>query len=189
MPVVVCGARKAAPRFLGGVVVKGSLIRFVRVLLPAFGVAVIGTATAGSTGLAYGNADHPLAQLSVSANCDNPSFPFCAPPPAGVGTGGIWFWIEIDGDGTGDMTGAFCGHTVGGGGGAGAASIKGPVTWTYSTREAAPAGTAFFGTFDPNDRYYLVTLTIGEQWLIPTTVNHYQARLATGVQIQINVAP
>lgn len=132
-----------------------------------------------------------LAQVTVAANCDNPGYPLCAPSPNGVGTGGIWYWAEIDAGGAGDLSGAACGHTVGGvggRGGAGAGSIKGPITWTYSTAEAAP-GAINFGEIDPHDSYYLVTITDGSTWLIPTTTGHYGVKLAPGVQIQITVAP
>jgi hypothetical protein len=164
----------------------------LRVAVAAAALAVIGTTGHMTTAQAYGKADQPLAQLSVSANCDNASFSLCQ--PSAVGLGGIWFWIEIDSNppGTGDMSGAACGHTVGGGGPhqAGASSIKGSVSWSYSTlANGLAAGAVFFGTTDPNNNYYLVTLTIGEKWLIPTTTGHYQVRLATGVQIQMNVAP
>jgi hypothetical protein len=133
-----------------------------------------------------------VAQVEVSANCDNPSFPLCAPFPAGVGTGGIWYWVELDADGSGDLAGADCHHTVGGiggPGGAGAGSIKGSASWAYTTLETAPPGSIFFGTADPNDQYYAVTITDGSTWLIPVTQGHYATRLARGVQLQITVAP
>jgi len=158
-------------------------------------VAVIVAAIAGlgsGKALAYGKADQPLAQVEVSANCDNPSFSLCAPFPEGVGTGGIWYWVELDANGTGDLSGAACGHTVGGAGGpggAGAGSIKGTASWAYTSLEAAPPGAIFFGTADPNDHYYAVTITDGSTWLIPTTTGHYGVKLANGVQIQITVAP
>ena len=41
--------------------------------------------------------------------------------------GGVWLWIALYPDGTGDYSGADCGH-----GGEGAASDKGDVTWHYS---------------------------------------------------------
>lgn len=154
----------------------------IAVVVAAF--AVFGSGSA----LAYGKADQPVAQIEVSANCDNPSFALCAPFPEGVGTGGIWFWVELDGNGTGDLSGAACGHTVGGGG-AGAGSIKGSASWAYTSLEAAPPGALFFGTVDPNDQYYAVTITDGSTWLIPTTTGHYNIRLTNGVQIQITVAP
>jgi hypothetical protein len=137
--------------------------------------------------LAYGRADQPLAQVEVSANCDNPSYFLCQI----VGTGGIWFWVEIDAGGTGDLSGAVCGHTVGGAGGpggAGAGSIKGTATWIAATLESAPPGVPNLAV-DPHDSYYLVTTPIGDQWLIPTTTGHYSFRPIHGVQIQITVAP
>jgi hypothetical protein len=166
-----------------------------RMLLLATAVAAA-AALAGAFGtgkaLAYGHADQPLAQIEVSANCDNASFPLCAPFPNGVGTGGIWYWVELDGNGSGDLSGAACGHTVGGAGGpggAGAGSIEGTASWSYTTLETAPAGAIFFGTADPNDQYYAVTITDGSTWLIPVTTGHYGTKLANGVQIQITVAP
>lgn len=162
--------------------------------LAAAGAMAFGAvqAVSASAAFAYGRADSPLAQVEVSANCDNPSFWLCAPFPEGVGTGGIWYWVELDADGSGDLSGAACGHTVGGvggPGGAGAGSIKGTASWTYSTLETAPQGVIFFGTTDPHDNYYLVTITDGSQWLIPVTTGHYGTKLAPGVQIQITVAP
>ncbi|HEX6030550.1 MAG TPA: hypothetical protein VFY90_03895 [Tepidiformaceae bacterium] len=142
---------------------------------------------------AYGHADQPLAQIELSGNCTNPSFPLCAPPPDGVGTGGIWFWIEIDANGTGDIAGAGCGHTVGGiggPGGAGGGPIKGDVTWSSTDLlSGTAAGGQFFGTIDPNDSYYLVTIPDGEKFLFPTTQGHYSFQPANGVSLQLQVAP
>ncbi|HET7338146.1 MAG TPA: hypothetical protein VFK22_01245 [Candidatus Dormibacteraeota bacterium] len=104
----------------------------LRRLLPIVGLAGVlaaaGAAASGTTGLAYGAADQPVAQVEVSANCDNPSFPFCANV---VGTGGIWFWVELDANHTGDLSGADCGHTIGGGG-AGLARSR-PAQYSGST--------------------------------------------------------
>ena len=170
-----------------------SLLRSRVVSALALTAGAVGMVSAGATSAyAYGKADQPLAQVEVSANCDNPGFPLCAPFPDGVGTGGIWYWVELDANHTGDLSGADCGHTVGGiggPGGAGGGSIKGSVTWSYSTLEAAPPGAVFFGTFDAHDQYYLVNVTDGSQWLIPVTNGHYSASLAPGVQLQITVAP
>lgn len=144
---------------------------------------------------AYGKASQPLAQIEFSGNCDNVSFPFCAPPPNGVGTGGIWFWIEVDAGGGGDIRGSECGHTVGGAGGpggAGAIKVQGDITWTYSNRaDGAAAGAETFpGLVDPNDHYYLITLPGGsDKFLFPTTVNHYSFQPAIGVTLQLQVAP
>ena len=184
-----------------------------RLAVPALVSAIVlaGFAFQHSPALAYGHKDGPLAQIELSANCNNPAFPLCFPPcdPAdtscepcqldgsnaadcgGVGTGGIWFWIEVDTGGTGDISGAGCGHVVGGGGphSAGAGSLRGDVTWSYSSLKDAPAGVNFFGFFDPNDRYYLVTTPDGEQWLFPVTTGHYSFSPVHGVTLQLQVAP
>lgn len=166
--------------------------RKLGMVLAASGALSFGLVQAGMTGaaFAYGKTSQPLAQVEVSANCDNSTFFLCS--PAYGGTGGIWYWVEIDNGGTGDASGARCGHTVGGAGGpggAGAGSVRGPVTWSYSSLESAPPTANFFGTFDPNDDYYLVTFADGSQWLLPVSTGHYGNRLAPGVQIQITVAP
>ena len=108
-----------------------------------------------------------------------------------VGTGGIWFWIEIDTGGSGDISGAGCGHVIGGGGphSAGARSLRGEVTWSYSSFEQAPGGVNSFGFFDPNDQYYLVTTPDGEQWLFPVTTGHHSFSPVHGVTLQLQIAP
>jgi hypothetical protein len=156
-------------------------------------VTMVGVVANTRMAAAYGKADQPLAQIEFSGNCDNPSFPFCAAPPNGVGTGGIWLWTEIDADGTGDIKGSVCNHTIGGAGGpggAGAIPIKGEVQWTYSNlKNGLDAGAQFQGFVDPGDRYYLVTIPGGEKFLWPTTVNHYSQHPTSGVSIQLQVAP
>jgi hypothetical protein len=157
------------------------------VAVVAAAVAALGTGKA----LAYGHADQPVAQLTISANCDNPSFPLCSPDA--VGLGGIWAWVEVDANGTGDMTGAECQHTVHGGGpGSAGAGPLGPsdITWETMTAEDftsqfGPEG-FILGT-DPNDQYYVVN-ELGP-FAFPVTTGHYSVRLATGVQIQATVAP
>jgi len=159
-----------------------------RFLALALGLAVLFALPVSQT-LAYGKADQPLAQIEFSGNCTNPDFPFCAPPPDGVGTGGIWFWIEIDANGTGDIAGAGCGHTVGGvggPGGAGAESIRGDISWTYST--GVPAGAEAFGV-DPTNRYYVVTLDPEDVFAFPVTQGHYSFHPAPGVAIEMTIAP
>lgn len=173
----------------------GTVVRLRNVLaatVAASALLLVAGAVSPGTALAYGAADQPLAQVELSANCDNASFALCQPRPVGVGTGGIWFWVEVDANGTGNLSGADCHHTVGGAsgpGGAGAVSIKQSVTWAYATIAAAASpGVQFFGTVDPTGNYYLIR-TLEGAWLIPTTTGHYSVNLATGVQIQITVAP
>jgi len=148
------------------------------VLISAFGVV----ANAGGA-LAYGAQDQPLAQIEFSGNCNNPDYALCAPPPAGVGLGGIWLWIEIDATGTGDLAGAGCGHVRGVGGGA--ESIRGDITWFKAT---LPPGAFPFWT-DPTNTYYVVTLPGGEPFIFPVTVGHYSFQPVPGVTLQLQVAP
>jgi hypothetical protein len=151
------------------------------VLGAALAIATLGVSASGVS--AYGAADHPLAQIEFSANCNNPSFPLCAPPPAGFGLGGVWMWIEIDANGTGDIAGAGCGHDRAGSGGAG--SIRGDITWWGST---GPQGIAF--AVDPHNLYYNVSLGDGGPPIsFPQTVGHYSFRPAPGVSVQTQIAP
>lgn len=155
----------------------------LRVLLAAaaLAAAALGATTGGVS--AYGHAEHPLAQIEFSANCNNPSFPLCAPPPAGFGLGGVWLWIEIDEGGTGDIAGAGCGHDRAGSGGAG--SIRGEITWTGTT---GAQGLAF--ATDPNNLYYNVNLGDGGPPIsFPQTVGHYSFMPAPGVAVQTQIAP
>ena len=161
-------------------------IRIVRAALLAalLAITTLGLSVAGAS--AYGRADNPLAQIEVSANCNNPSFPLCAAPPAGVGLGGIWLWIEIDQGGTADVAGADCTHLKGV---TGAGSIRGEAPWWSFHGTVAALQAAFPGTFvvgsDPGGNYYVVPFGFA----FPQTVGHYSVRLATGVFIQSQVAP
>ena len=147
----------------------------------ALALATLGMTSSGVA--AYGHADRPLAQIEFSANCNNPSYPLCAPPPAGFGLGGIWVWIEIDAGGSGDIAGAGCGHIKGVGGGA--SSIRGDITWTAST---GAQGLSF--AVDPNNLYYNVSLGDGGPPIsFPQTVGHYSFRPAPGVSVQTQIAP
>jgi hypothetical protein len=158
----------------------------LRLLLAAglLAVATLGASTGGVA--AYGRADQPLAQIEFSGNCNNPGFFLCAPPPAGFGLGGVWFWIEIDANGTGDIAGAGCGHDRAGSGGAG--PIKGEISWTGG----AATGEVFFA--DPQGMYYNVALPgpPGSPPMVlsfPQTQGHYSFKPAPAVTIQLQVAP
>src|SRR6266566_4219021 len=75
-------------------------------------MAVFGTASSAAAN--YG----PLAeyQTAFSFNCNNPSF--CGPNQGGLG--GFWGWAVFNTDGSANAQLTFCGHSVGGGGRAGA---------------------------------------------------------------------
>lgn len=63
-------------------------------------------------------------QIELSANLNGQSAKIL-----GGSGGGVWLWIELNSNHTGDYKGADCGHN---GGGAGAASDTGNVTWQDS---------------------------------------------------------
>ena len=153
----------------------------IRTALVAGLLATAGLIVSASPVAAYGRADAPLAQIEFSGNCNNPGFFLCASPPAGFGLGGIWFWIEVDANGTGDIAGAGCGHDRAGTGGGG--SIKGEVSWFYSP---VPIGPTFFT--DPNGLYYVVDFGDGP-FSFPTTVGHYSFHPAPGVALESQTAP
>jgi hypothetical protein len=145
----------------------------------ALAIATLGASSSGVA--AYGRADHPLAQIEFSANCNNPGYFLCSPQVFGLG--GIWLWIEIDANGTGDVAGAGCGHVRGVGGGAG--PIRGDITWTLTLGAQGES----FGV-DPNDMYYNVSLGGGGPMIsFPQTVGHYSFKPAPAVTIQTQVAP
>ncbi|HZU12094.1 MAG TPA: hypothetical protein VFB58_04575 [Chloroflexota bacterium] len=159
----------------------------VRTLVVLIAVGALLAPTADRT-FAYGTADNPLAQVEFSGNCDDPSFPMCATPPAGVGAGGIWLWMEVDADHTVDFTGSKCDHVLGDVmGTAGAVPLKGTGTWTYST--GIPAGvTAPFR--DPGNQYYVITLSpYPLRFAFPVSQGHYSRHPVPAVSQELTVAP
>jgi len=177
-------------------------IQFVRRTL-VVGVALVAAAAAAVAvppgAFAYGAADHAVAQAEISANCDNPNFPLCAPEPDGVGTGGVWVWSELDADGSMDATVTFCGHVVGGGGPGSAGAGGGPVRtgqwWTISSLADAPAAAfPFFDTSKSYPSYYVMDFFPGSGQddfiaVVPVPQGHYSLRPVAGVTIQTQVAP
>ncbi len=142
----------------------------------ALALGMLGASAGGV--MAYGSASQPLAQLTLSANCDNPSFGLCKI----VGLGGIWAWVEIDAGNTGDMTGAECSH----GSFNGAISIKQDITWeTMSGAQIAQLGIPLFAP-DPTNTYYVVN-ELG--FAFPVTAGHYSFAPVPGVTLQMTVAP
>ena len=158
------------------------LIPALRATLLAAGLAAASLAAGAPSVAAYGAADHPLAQIEFSANCNNPTFFLCQPFPQGFGLGGVWVWIEIDANATGDIAGAGCGHIRGVGGGAG--SIRGEITWSSAT---STAGTMNFA-LDPHSQYYVVNWGDGPV-SFPKTVGHYSWHPVPGVAVSTQIAP
>ena len=165
-------------------------MKIIRVALIAGLLAAATMGFSASGAAAYGHADHPLAQIELSLNCNNPDFPGCQPPPVGFGLGGVWLWIEIDdgdiaGDGLGsaDVAGSVCGHVRGEGGGA--FSVRGEFDWSFSP---TPVGGILFA--DPNG-YYVVDFgpVLGSALSLPVTQGHYSSHPLPGVAIEVQVAP
>lgn len=180
-------------------------------LVTAMGAMALGGAQALSLtpAFAYGSADNPVAQVTLSANCDNPTFSLCAPhDQGGVGLGGIWAWSELDANtgsttsGTMDATVAGCDHVVGGGSpgsaGAGGGRVTTGIWATYaSLGDALAASSHAFPFYDPttySGSVYLMDFGPGTGQhdfvvVVPTQLGHYNQHPAPGVSIQSTVAP
>lgn len=176
------------------------LIRYAALVAAIGAIAVIALAEAGGA-LAYGNADAPIAQVEISANCNNPDFGVCQQ----VGLGGVWTWAELDtagGDGTSgsmDYTLSFCGHTGPGGGPHSAGAFGHPGTgrwWKIDDLSDAPSGAfPFFDTSGYSGPYYVLDFMDGgpEPFMavVPATYGHYSnpGSWPAGAQFQTQIAP
>jgi hypothetical protein len=161
-------------------------VRLIRVSLVGAALAFAALGTTSGSVLAYGKADHPLAQVELSANCVNRNSPLCAPDKFGLG--GIWLWIEVDQGGTADVAGAGCGHVPGVGGEAG--SIRGEFPWVPFQGSLGDLATAFPDVIavgaDSGGSYYVFP-EFG--FAFPVTTGHYALHLDKGVFLQSQVAP
>jgi len=168
----------------------------------AAAVAVVAAVLGTGTAFAYGHADQPIAQVEISANCNNPDFELCQD----VGLGGVWAWAELDtagGDGTQgemDFTFAGCGHSGPGGGAHSAGGFGHPGEgewWTIHSLSDAPAGA--FPFFDPSNTYstyYVLDFFPGSGEddfiaIVPASYGHYSSPSSwpAGAQFQTEVAP
>lgn len=77
--------------------------------------------------------------------------------------GGVWLWITLNSNGTGDYAGSDCGH-----GGTGAASDKGDVTWTSSGGSVAISGVTLNGLGG-----FPITVTV------PAAYGHYTGTIGS----------
>ncbi len=163
-------------------------MRLVRVILVSAALAFAAVGATSGAALAYGKADHPLAQVELSANCTNRNSPLCAPDMFGLG--GIWLWIEVDQGGMADVAGSGCGHVPGFGGGA--QSIRGSFPWELFHGTVADLLAAYANDHvlvvgaDPGDDYYVFP-EFG--FAFPVTTGHYSLHLDKGVFLQSQVAP
>jgi hypothetical protein len=122
----------------------------VRMCLVAGVLAIAAAALTSAPALAdYGTGAQ--YQIELSANI---------PGPQG---GGLWLWVTLNRNGTGDYAGADCGH-----GGVGAASDKGDVTWTSSGGSIVISGVILNGLDG-----FPTTLTV------PAAYGHYTGTLGS----------
>jgi hypothetical protein len=125
------------------------------VTLAGGGVA-LGTA---SPALAYGNGS--VYQVELSANISG---------PAG---GGVWLWIGLDNDGTGDYHGADCGHKNGP-----ATSDGGNVTWTTDGTTVTIKGVVLNGLGG-----FPATVTV------PAAFGHYTGTIGSFITLPSFIPP
>src|SRR6266542_1257902 len=103
-----------------GTKMKRKLVCLVLVVAAAVLVSAIAATSASAE---YGG--RAIYQIELSVNTP------------GRDGGGVWLWIALEPDFTGDYAGSACGH-----GGAGTASDKGDVTWHYSCDSVVIDGVA-----------------------------------------------
>jgi hypothetical protein len=136
-------------------------------MLALTGVVMIAAPTAG----AYGNT--AVYQITFSLNCTSVVPGAC---DEFGGPGGAWGWIELDSDGTGDMTLTLCGHSIGGGGG-GAGHVNADITdWS------APTGGLISISGDE-----IPPFLAGTGLEIPADPGHYSMHPFPGLAAEINV--
>src|ERR1043166_6762475 len=95
---------------------------------------------------------------------------------SGTQGGGLWLWIGLHPDGTGDYSGADCGH-----GGAGAASDKGDATWHYTGLNDASIeidGVVLVGLGG-----FVSTITV------PSTYGHYTGTIGSFITLPGFIPP
>jgi len=120
------------------------VLRASAVLVMALALLV---GTVGSVA-AYGNG--AVYQVELTANAGGPD------------GGGVWLWIELDQNGTGDYSGADCGH------GLGSTSDKGEVTWSSSNGWITISGVVLNGLGG-----FPTTITV------PATTGHYSGTIGS----------
>ena len=111
-----------------------------------------------NTAGAHGYDGHAIYNVELSANIP------------GVQGGGLWLWVGLHSDGSGDYSGADCGH-----GGAGAANDKGDATWHYAgaNNESIVIDGIVLNGLDG----FVATMTV------PSKYGHYTGTLGTFVTL------
>jgi hypothetical protein len=107
--------------------------------------------------------------------------------------GGIWLWLALNRDGTGDYAGADCGH-----GGQGSASDRGDVTWTQIGDQIVISGVTYngiptapmTGDFTPFAPTIIVPAAYGHYAGVDDTYTTLPGWIPSGVGFtQLQVAP
>lgn len=104
----------------------------------------------GSAGAVAAYGTGAVYQIELTANASGPQ------------GGGVWLWIELNQDGTGDYTGSDCGH------GHGATKDMGDVTWSSSNGWLTISGVQLNGLGG-----FPTTITV------PSTYGHYRGTIGT----------
>jgi hypothetical protein len=153
----------------------GIIKRSLLLVLPLAAAAFVWT---GSASADYGSG--AIYQIELSTNSSGPQ------------GGGIWLWIGLNADGTGDYAGSDCGH-----GGAGTASDKGDVTWHYAGDNVVIEGVALNAL--PNSIVPFVPPPYHTTITVPKAYGHYTGNdhafltlpsfLPVGGFSQLQVAP
>jgi hypothetical protein len=123
-------------------------MRYVKSLSTATGAACLAAALAG-TSATPALADYGTgAQYQIEISANN---------AGGVPGDGVWLWIELNGNGSGDYTGSDCIHT-GSAGLNGAGNQRGDVTWTDSGGKLTINGVALV------DGQFPVTVVVSDRY-------------------------
>jgi hypothetical protein len=149
-------------------------MRRLGVLMAALvAAAAMSAGFATSAGAYGGGSSHDTWQIGLSFNCNNPTL--CA-----GSEGGFWGWVEFDrwsdGSITGDLQGAGCAHTTGGGG-AGAGHVDVDI---------------YAAHIDPNSGDFIIDSASDPSFEgdtgFPSAPGHYAAHPAPGITQVINVS-
>jgi hypothetical protein len=171
-------------------------VLMVAVLVAAAAQAAGFASSAGAYG---GGASHDTWQIGFSFNCNNPASSFCQNPETGLPElGGFWGWVEFDRFANGTITGdeqvTGCGHTLGGGGFAGAEHADVDITGAHLV--AAGPDDPSFGTPGAQVFYIDSNVVNGEPTVpdflgdsgIPAEAGHYSFHPAARVAFDLQVA-
>ncbi len=142
---------------------------------------------------AYAASDYSGAQYQVefSLNCTDPSA-LCYTQH---GLGGIWGWMALMPDHTGNAQVSDCSHTDAGTGpeGAGAEAVSFDPTWGTTFVPLSVAEAHFFPVIDPNNMYIVLVPTTEPAGVhvppLPATPGHYALNPALGAEGSVTIAP